>query len=100
LAELDGRNEDIHELMTENQHLRDQILQLKLQMKMNISNLDVTTIDEPVLEQVEDFLASKLKAAHAEITVLLKYSLLLLFAFDATIAHQTHHPCFYVQDAC
>ena len=76
MAELDGRNEDVHELMTENQHLRAQIIQLKLQMKMNSTNLDARTIDEPVLEPVEDFLASKLKAAHAEVTALLKYSLL------------------------
>ena len=72
LAELDGRNEDVHDLMTENQHLRSEIQQLRLKMKTHGNNGDDKTIDEPALEPADDFLASKLKAAHAEVTTLLK----------------------------
>eukprot|EP01032_Pedospumella_encystans_P025451 gene25451-28768_t len=72
LAELDGRNEDVHDLMTENQHLRAEMQELRLKMKTHGNHGDDKTIEEPVLEPADNFLASTLRATHAEVTALLK----------------------------
>ena len=87
LAELDRRNEDVHDLMTENQQLRAEMQQLRLKMKTHGNHGDDKTIDEPALEPVDDFLASKLKAAHAEVTSLLKYNSLLLLELTDVLVY-------------
>lgn len=73
MKQLEEMKESMHELMVENQHLRTEAQQLMNQTKIvNSYDLVGSPRSENDLEPTEDFLASKLKAAHAEVTSLLK----------------------------